>query len=479
MRSPTAAAERPAAERLVSIEVGKRFVLNGIDVRAIAAASAPEGLVALSGRQGLWLASPEDASGERHLTRAITKDAAGKWIDLGSTSWCPDLRKTGWLGAVRQRSVLLWDAGVGRACGAVEMPGNVRAVTDMHWGEYLATGAMDGSVRLHDHRDLRHTVAAFSSKSIGHTQVRINAKVPVLVASAQAGYIQIWDLRQPKKPLSSIIAHISNKVGKFDWGRQTSADQIVTCSPMESEVKCWKVRAAQADVLPAPSSLLKFSSMVASTLMAPSGALVLTAHSDARIRLCPLPEPGLLEEVPKGMQGDAAQKTTQCLLSFSTGSPVERRVDVAQPLPGMRSGGPAGARGEDGAGDFRVLAVTSPVGASAPMLREWLITSQAATAMEQTSKPGGGTAMMVGGWGSYLEDEEEGDQEAAALRADLWDGEQLPVGITCTAVSAGEPCALPLSPTSSKCVLNFKYSLARAAAAERIRALVRCTVSPW
>jgi len=258
------------AERLLSIEVGKRFPLDGIDVRAIAAANGPEGLVALSGRQGLWLASPEDSSGERCLTRAITKDSAGKWLDLGSVSWsvsflsqalapalfwalhsalfplcsllccrhrCPDLRKAGWLGAVRQRSVLLWDAGVGRACGNIELSTSVRAVTDLRWGDHLVTGAMDGSVRLHDHRDLRQVVAVFGSKSNGHTQVRVNSKVPVLVASAHAGYLLIWDLRHPKKPLSSILAHVSNKVGKFDWGHQSTSDQIVTCSPMESEVK--------------------------------------------------------------------------------------------------------------------------------------------------------------------------------------------------------------------------------------------------
>ena len=76
-----------APERLLSIEVGRRFPLDGIDVRAIAAANGPEGLVALSGPKGLWLASPEDSTGERCLTRAITKDAAGKWLDLGSVSW--------------------------------------------------------------------------------------------------------------------------------------------------------------------------------------------------------------------------------------------------------------------------------------------------------------------------------------------------------------------------------------------------------
>ena len=88
LHSPLCRTMNAPAERLLSIEVGKRFPLDGIDVRSIAAANGPEGLIALSGRQGLWLASPEDSVGERCLTRAITKDAAGKWIDLGSVSWC-------------------------------------------------------------------------------------------------------------------------------------------------------------------------------------------------------------------------------------------------------------------------------------------------------------------------------------------------------------------------------------------------------
>jgi len=64
----------------------------------------------------------------------------------------------GWLGAVRQRSVMLWDASVGRSCGTIELSASVRSITDLHWGEHLVTGAMDGSVRLHDHRDARQVV---------------------------------------------------------------------------------------------------------------------------------------------------------------------------------------------------------------------------------------------------------------------------------------------------------------------------------
>jgi hypothetical protein len=37
------------------------------------------------------------------------------------------------------------------------------------------------------------------------------------------------------------MAHISNKVGKFDWGQSSSCTHIVTCSPMETEVKSWNI----------------------------------------------------------------------------------------------------------------------------------------------------------------------------------------------------------------------------------------------
>ncbi|MGB1593330.1 MAG: hypothetical protein ACPIOQ_11300 [Promethearchaeia archaeon] len=379
--------------------MGKRFPLDGIDVRAVAAANGPEGLVALSGRQGLWLASPEDSSGERCLTRAISKDTAGKWLDLGSVSWCPDLRKTGWLATVRQRTVLLWDAGISRACGNIELTASVRAVTDIHWGSHLATGAMDGSVRLHDHRDLRQVAAVFNSRSNGYTQVRINNTAPLLLASAHAGYLLVWDVRSPKRALSSIIAHVSNKVGKFDWGRHASADHIVTCSPMEYEVKSWKMQPEAApDRQPTPAAALKYSSMVASALMAPSGTLVLTAHADARLRLCALPmrddEPSMpvtpatpARAATSGGSGSVGeQKLSQVLLSCSTGGPVERRVDVGPPLPGAIAG--AG----DGASDFRVVAVTAPAGGGAAALREWLITSQVAAVTEPTEMAAGGGA---------------------------------------------------------------------------------------
>jgi hypothetical protein len=86
-----------------------------------------------------------------------------------------------------------------------------------------------------------------------------------------------------------------------------------------------------------------------------------------------------------------------------------------------------------------------PVGASAPLLREWIITSKAAAAAEKNEKPGGGMLAVggwgdggVGGWGGYLEHEEEAEEDAGEMGADVWGGEQLPPGISVTAISAEE-----------------------------------------
>jgi hypothetical protein len=44
----------------------------------------------------------------------------------------------------------------------------------------------------------------------------------------------------------------------------------------------------------------------------------------------------------------------------------------------------------------------------------------------------------VGGWGGYLEHEEEAEEEAGEMGGGLWGGEQLPPGISVTAISAEE-----------------------------------------
>jgi len=68
--------------------------------------------------------------------------------------------------------VLLWDAAKEQVCGNLESgERQQRSLTDLHWGTLLVTGSMDGSVCVHDERDLRKFAAVFNTRTIGHTQV--------------------------------------------------------------------------------------------------------------------------------------------------------------------------------------------------------------------------------------------------------------------------------------------------------------------
>jgi len=75
--------------------------------------------------------------------------------------------------------------------------------------------------------------------------------------------------------------------------------------------------------------------------MSPSGALVLTAHADSRLRISTLPKPGILDEPLTeqskvaggvGAGGGGSQKFAKGLLFFTPSSPLESGVSVALSL---------------------------------------------------------------------------------------------------------------------------------------------------
>ncbi|KAJ1466525.1 hypothetical protein T484DRAFT_1756567, partial [Baffinella frigidus] len=163
--------EYALAESIIGREVGTGVPLLGVDIRNVRSEHAPDGLVALTSRQGLWFARLSGTDAPSTFSRAAYKESTGKWPDLGPLAWCPDSARPGWLGAIQQRSVVLWDAVKDQVCGNLESGGvQHRSLTDMDWGALLATGSMDGSVCLHDPRDLRKFAAVFNTHTPGHTQ---------------------------------------------------------------------------------------------------------------------------------------------------------------------------------------------------------------------------------------------------------------------------------------------------------------------
>ncbi|EKX31367.1 hypothetical protein GUITHDRAFT_149341 [Guillardia theta CCMP2712] len=349
-----------ALERTCVVEEG----LAGLEVRDMSAHMGPQGTIAITSRQGLWFAvddqlgrdGEEEGRGDegggrsRRVEPVVQKDAAGKWLDLGSVCWCPDAARAGWLAAVKQRSVMLWDAGLGAACGSSEAGGG-RSLTDVDWGPMLVAGSMDGMISVFDPRDVGSPVVSLLTKTIGHTQVRCCRRNSNLLASAHAGNVLVWDVRAGKRPLATMMAHVSNKVGKIDWS-PCNAEELVTCSPTESEVKLWRVSQPQQE-----HATLKMCSHVSSAMFSPSGDMLLTAHADCRLRL-------------------TAISTSSTLLTIPTATVVERRVDWVCPVGDASVLLP-----------WRVAAITSPVGGSrVNVLKEWVLSSQPEHAAETAER---------------------------------------------------------------------------------------------
>eukprot|EP00961_Rhodomonas_salina_P226533 3062990-Rhodomonas_salina.4 len=221
--------------RLVGRELGEGLDLDGIDARGVAASHAPAGLAAISSRQGLWIAEMDKDDGP-FLSKAKCQDKNVKLLDLGSVSWSPPSGRPGCLAAVNKRCVLLWDAEKSEVCGNFESGGGQRSLTDLHWEHVLVTGGMDGSVSIHDPRQLTKVAATFQAKAFGHMQVRCSRLNPSLIAGANAGTVLVWDIRAGNRPLHSIMAHVSNKIGTVDW-HPRKAEELMTCSPTEPDVK--------------------------------------------------------------------------------------------------------------------------------------------------------------------------------------------------------------------------------------------------
>ncbi len=121
---------------ITSTQIGEPLDVSGVDVRSLAAAWAPKGVVALTSRKGLWIAEiPTDPNEEASLSRAPLKDASGKWLDCGASAWCPLSTRRGWLGVLSNRTALLWDAQRSVVGSRIDSGGDgQRSLTDIDWG---------------------------------------------------------------------------------------------------------------------------------------------------------------------------------------------------------------------------------------------------------------------------------------------------------------------------------------------------------
>ncbi|KAK7078551.1 GATOR complex protein wdr59 [Halocaridina rubra] len=126
-------------------------------------------------------------------------------------------RKTFVIGSGERAEVCLWDDGQLKTLHVLRA--HTRTLTDLNWHRFdphiLSTCSIDTFVHIWDVREARKPVTSLSAIA-GATQVKWNKLNQHYLASGHDCDIRVWDDRKPSQPVQYISAHLS-KIHGLDW----------------------------------------------------------------------------------------------------------------------------------------------------------------------------------------------------------------------------------------------------------------------
>ncbi|XP_023233650.1 GATOR complex protein WDR59-like isoform X1 [Centruroides sculpturatus] len=118
---------------------------------------------------------------------------------------------------------------------------HTRSISDLNWSSFdanvLATASIDTFIHLWDLRDPKKPVTSLSAVA-GASQVKWNKVTENIIATAHEGEIRLWDPRKSTSPVQYISAHLS-KIHSLDWS-PIQEHQLATSS-QDCSVKFWDV----------------------------------------------------------------------------------------------------------------------------------------------------------------------------------------------------------------------------------------------
>lgn len=149
----------------------------------------------LGGKKGLYIL---DLDNPTEATRTLNQKS--KW-DVSLVEWNPhDARKT-FIASTANQNTLVWDVADERMALQSTLQTHQRAVSDLSWSLFdpnvLATCSADTYINLWDVRDPKKPIKreSFCGWTAGATQVKWNRHNPMTLASAHNGEVRIWDIR--------------------------------------------------------------------------------------------------------------------------------------------------------------------------------------------------------------------------------------------------------------------------------------------
>ncbi|XP_055355079.1 GATOR complex protein WDR59-like [Paramacrobiotus metropolitanus] len=138
---------------------------------------------------------------------------------------------------------------------AVPIKGHARSILDLDWNfaepTVLVTCSVDSYVNIWDVKDVRKPVASLPSVS-GASQAKWCKVGKNFLATAHEADCKIWDFRKANTPIEYITAH-SAKINGIDWS-PSNGNHLVTCG-QDSHIKVWDISAPKKPetIIPLPS----------------------------------------------------------------------------------------------------------------------------------------------------------------------------------------------------------------------------------
>ncbi|XP_056008866.1 GATOR complex protein WDR59-like isoform X4 [Ostrea edulis] len=216
---------------------GEQVVAKLQDVQASAMAVDCLGVwAALAGRRAVTMVNLK-----KPKEKPIKSPRQSKW-DVSCVQWNPHPSHAHlFVTAYNQRLDLCsWkDANISHICS---MKGHSRTLSDVGWCPFdvnvIASCSVDTYINLWDVRDPKKPTTSFQTVS-GAYQVKWNRVTNNIFATTHEGELRIWDTRKGTSPLQYIAAHLS-KIHGLDWNPNCESE-LATCS-QDCSVKFWDIK---------------------------------------------------------------------------------------------------------------------------------------------------------------------------------------------------------------------------------------------
>ncbi|XP_070574732.1 GATOR2 complex protein WDR59-like [Ptychodera flava] len=163
-----------------------------------------------------------------------------RW-EVGVMEWNPHATNKHLFVATSNQSADVWSWENGVEKPQTSLKAHTRVISDVNWAVFdaniLATCSVDTYIYLWDIRDSRKPSSSLSAVA-GAAQVKWNKVDSNYLATAHDGDIRIWDMRKGTSPVQYIAAHLS-KIHGLDW--DAKQEFCLATSSQDCTVKFWDV----------------------------------------------------------------------------------------------------------------------------------------------------------------------------------------------------------------------------------------------